>query len=72
MKYDFTVIGSGVSGMASAIILAKSGYRVCLIEKSRKLAPMIRGFKRKGLYFDTGFHYTGSLGDGEILDMYFK
>ncbi len=72
MKYDFTVIGTGISGMASAVILAKSGYRVCLIEKSRKLAPVIRGFKRKGLYFDTGFHYTGSLGDGEVLDLYFK
>ena len=71
MKYDFVVIGAGVSGLSSAIILAQNGYHVALVEKARKTAPLIRGFTRNGVYFDTGFHYTGSLGDGEILDAMF-
>ncbi len=71
MKYDFVVIGAGVSGLSAAIILAQNGYHVALVEKARKTAPLIRGFTRNGIYFDTGFHYTGSLGDGEILDAMF-
>ena len=72
MKYDYVVIGAGVSGMSTAIILAKSGFDVALIEKSRKTAPLIRGFTRNGAYFDTGFHYTGSFGEDEILDIFFR
>lgn len=72
MKYDYVVIGAGVSGMSTAIILAKSGFDVALIEKSRKPAPLIRGFTRRGTYFDTGFHYTGGLGENEILDVFFR
>ena len=69
MKYDYVVIGAGVSGMTAAIILAKNGYGVALVEKSKKTAPLIRGFKRQGVYFDTGFHHSGSFGKGEILDI---
>ncbi len=72
MKYDFVVIGAGVSGLSTAIILAQNGYHVALVEKAKKPAPLIRGFTRKGVYFDSGFHYTGSLGDGEILDALFQ
>ncbi len=71
MKYDFVIIGAGVSGLSTAIILAQNGYHVALVEKAKRPAPLIRGFTRKGVYFDTGFHYSGSLGDGEILDALF-
>lgn len=71
MKYDYVVIGAGASGMTVAIILARNGFDVALVEKSKKTAPLIRGFIRKGVYFDTGFHHTGSLGDNEILDILF-
>ena len=72
MKYDFLVLGAGISGMTTALILARHGYKVALIEKAKKIAPLLRGFYRRGIYFDTGFHYTGGLGDGEILDTYFR
>jgi all-trans-retinol 13,14-reductase len=71
MKYDYVIIGAGVAGMTAAIILAKNGFGVALVEQSGKTAPLIRGFTRKGVYFDTGFHHTGSLGDGEVLDTLF-
>jgi len=72
MKYDYVIIGGGVSGMTSALILAKQGLSVALVEKSRQLAPTIRGFTRQGLFFDTGFHYTGGLGTGEPVDLFFR
>ncbi|MBA4389741.1 MAG: NAD(P)/FAD-dependent oxidoreductase [Syntrophus sp. (in: bacteria)] len=72
MNYDYTVIGGGVSGMTSALILAKQGLSVALVEQSGQLAPTIRGFTKKGLFFDTGFHYTGGLGAGEPVDLFFR
>jgi all-trans-retinol 13,14-reductase len=72
MNYDYIVIGGGISGMTSALILAKQGFSVALVEKSASLAPTVRGFTKKGLFFDTGFHYTGGLGTGEPLDTFFR
>ena len=72
MRHDFAIIGSGISGMTAALLLARHGYSVALIEKSPVPAPTIRGFSRQGVYFDTGLHYTGSFAPGEILDVYFR
>jgi all-trans-retinol 13,14-reductase len=72
MKYDCLIVGGGLSGMTTAIIMAQKGYHTALVEKSRQTAPTIRGFKRQGLFFDTGFHYTGGLDEGEPLDIFFR
>jgi all-trans-retinol 13,14-reductase len=58
--------------MTAALIMAKKGYRTALLEASHKTAPTIRGFTRHGLFFDTGFHYTGGLNEGEPLDIFFR
>jgi len=65
MKYDDVVIGGGVSGLTTAVLLAQNGRRVCVLEQAAQIAPTIRGFVRKGTYFDTGFHYGTMLGEGE-------
>ena len=72
MKYDCLIIGGGVSGMTSAIIMAKKGYHIAILEKSHSTGPTIKGFEREGLYFDSGFHYTGGLNEGEPLDIFFR
>lgn len=72
MKYDCVVIGGGISGMTSAIIMAGKGYHTAILEKSHSLGPTVRGFERHGLFFDTGFHYTGGFSDGEPLDIFFR
>ncbi len=71
MKYDYAVIGAGVSGMSAAVILAQKGYRTALIEQSGTTGPTIRGFTRQGVFFDTGFHYTGAFSEREPLDRLF-
>ena len=65
MKYDVIVIGSGVSGLTSAVLLAQNGRKVCVVEQAARIAPTIRGFVREGIYFDTGFHYGTMLDEGE-------
>ena len=72
MTHDFVVVGAGVSGMASALLLAQNGHSVALVEKADHTAPLLRGFSRRGVHFDTGFHYTGGLGNGEPLDVFFR
>ena len=72
MRHDFVIIGSGISGMTAALLLARQGFKVTLVEKFRAASPTMRGFSRQGVYFDTGLHYTGSFAPGEILDVYFK
>jgi len=72
MNYDAVVIGGGISGMTAALLLAKHGQKVVLLERSKQLAPVVRGFSRDGLYFDTGFHYAGGLGEGGILDRFLR
>ncbi|MDL2306849.1 FAD-dependent oxidoreductase [Desulfovibrio sp. OttesenSCG-928-C06] len=64
------VIGSGASGVCSALILARYGHKVTLLEAGREVAPLLRGFSRGGLHFDTGFHHAGALGPGGILRRY--
>lgn len=72
MKYDFVVIGAGIAGITSALTLAQNGYHVALVEKAARTAPLLRGFSRRGVHFDTGFHYSGGLGAGEPLDLFFR
>ncbi|WP_290918154.1 NAD(P)/FAD-dependent oxidoreductase [Halodesulfovibrio sp.] len=72
MQYDVIIIGGGCSGLTAAITLAKLGRRVAVVEKDKRLAPLLRGFSRQGVHFDTGVHYVGGLGSGGVLESYFR
>lgn len=67
MKYDVIVIGSGIAGLTSAAILARHGRSVLIVESNRRIGGSLKTFKRNKIPFDVGFHYTGCLGDNEIL-----
>ena len=71
-KTDVIVIGSGISGLTVAGLLAKKGRKVVIVEQNRKPGGALRRFKRGGIPFDIGFHYTGGLGKGQILDVLWK
>lgn len=71
-KPDAIVIGSGISGLTVAGLLAKAGRRVVVVERNRKPGGALRRFKRDGIPFDIGFHYTGGLGRGQILEVLWK
>ncbi len=64
MRYDTVIVGAGLSGLITAVLLARHGRRVAVLEQHERPAPVVRGFSRGGSYFDTGFHYAGGLGDG--------
>lgn len=70
--YDVVIIGSGLGGLVSAIILAKEGYSVCVLEKNNQYGGNLQTFVRDKTIFDTGIHYIGGLGEGQNLNKYFK
>ena len=72
MTYDFVVIGAGISGLTTALILARHGRSVALVEKAEEIAPLLRGFSRGGHHFETGFHYAGGLDQDGILTRFFR
>lgn len=72
MAVDTLIIGSGLSGLACGIILARHGRKVLIVEQHHEPAPVVRGFKRQGIYFDSGFHYVGGAGEGGPLLPMFK
>jgi all-trans-retinol 13,14-reductase len=71
-QYDIVVIGSGLGGLVSAIILAKEGYSVCVLEKNNQFGGNLQTFVRDKTIFDTGIHYIGGLSEGQNLNKYFK
>ena len=71
-KYDVVVVGSGLGGLVSAIILAKEGKKVCVLEKNNQYGGNLQTFVRDKTIFDTGIHYIGGLAEGQNLHSYFK
>ncbi|WP_104734949.1 phytoene desaturase family protein [Hanstruepera ponticola] len=70
--YDVVIVGSGLGGLVSAIILAKEGYSVCVLEKNQQFGGNLQTFVRNKTIFDTGVHYIGGLSEGQNLYQYFK
>lgn len=71
-NYEVIVIGSGLSGLSIAYILAKNGFKVAVLEKNAQFGGCLQSFKREGVTFETGMHYVGSIEEGQILHKYFN
>jgi len=72
MKYDVIIIGSGLGGLQCGYVLSKHGFKVAIFEKHSQFGGCLQVFNRKGYTFDTGMHYIGGLGEGEILHKLFN
>lgn len=71
---DYIVIGSGISGLASAAILSKLGKKVLVIEQHYVAGGNLHAFTDKGYEFETGLHYINaesrkSMGMGRLLNL---
>jgi len=60
-KYDVIIIGSGISGLTSGILLAKEGKKVLILEKHFKAGGWTHTFKRENYEWDVGIHYIGEV-----------
>jgi all-trans-retinol 13,14-reductase len=59
-QFDAIVIGSGIGGLTTAALLAKSaGRRVLVLERHYVAGGYTHIFKRPGYEWDVGLHYVG-------------
>ncbi len=70
-KYNTIIIGSGISGMTAAIVLAREGEKVLVLEQHTRPGGLMQSYRRGSFLFPTGVHRVGSLGEGEALRHYF-
>jgi len=60
-NFDAIIIGSGISGLTSGVLLSKYGKRVLILEKHFKAGGWTHTFKRKNYEWDVGIHYIGEV-----------
>lgn len=61
------VIGSGMGGLTSAVLLGMAGYDVTVHEQHFRPGGLLHRFFREGASYDTGFHYCGGIQGDDIL-----
>ena len=72
MEKRVIIIGSGLGGLACGYILAKNGFRVTVLEKNSQIGGCMQTFVRRGVKFETGMHYIGSIEEGQLLHSFFN
>lgn len=60
-NYDNIIIGSGISGIGLAAILAKEGKSSLVLERHYTPGGFTHVFKRRGYEWDVGVHYIGQV-----------
>jgi phytoene dehydrogenase-like protein len=74
-KNDVIVIGSGISGLLSALALSREGKKVVILEKESHIGGVCRSYDVNGYRVDTGPHAITRLENGplkELIDKYFN
>ena len=70
-QYDVIIIGGGLGGLSTGVMLSKEGLNVCVLEQHSVIGGCLQSFQRNGRTLDTGMHYVGSFSEGQIMHQYF-
>lgn len=68
---EVVVIGAGLGGLTSAILLGQMGIKATIIERSPFPGGLLRSYARQGVDCAVGLHYFGPAGKGELLRQMF-
>lgn len=63
-QHDIIIIGSGLGGLISGLILAKEGYNIGIIEQNKQIGGCLQTFALDKKVFDSCVHYIGALNEG--------
>lgn len=66
-NYDIIIIGAGVSGLMSASLFSRLGYRVCVLEMDARPGGYIAGFNRLDYRFDSAIHWLNQCGENGLV-----
>lgn len=61
------IIGSGISGLTVAVLLAEHGWDVTVLEAHAIPGGLMQRFRRGPYWFDTGFHFITGSSPGSIF-----
>lgn len=70
--YDIVILGAGLGGLLSGALLAKEGYKVCIVEKNKQIGGCLQSFGFDKKLFESAVHYVGSLDQGQTLHTIFS
>jgi all-trans-retinol 13,14-reductase len=65
--FDALILGSGIGGLSTGIILSRLHLRVAVIEKNPLPGGLMRNYVRDGVDCPVGVHYFGAYGEGQPL-----
>ena len=68
---EVVIIGAGLAGLTSAILLGEMGIKAVVIERSPVPGGLMRSYARQGIDCTVGLHYFGLAGEGELLRQMF-
>jgi len=68
---NIVIIGSGIGGLSTGIILSLLNFRVTVVEKNPLPGGLMRSYRRSGFDCPVGVHYVGGLGEKEPLGRIF-
>lgn len=71
-EYDIVITGSGLGGLLSAVILAREGMKVCVLEKDKQIGGCLQTYSIHKKVYDSCVHYIGGLGKGHTLNRIFS
>lgn len=66
------VLGGGIAGLVSSIILRSKGHQVVLIEKAKQLGGLLGSMKFEEEVFDFGTHILSETGNNELDHILFE
>lgn len=72
IEYDIIIIGAGVSGLMSASLFGRFGYRVCVLEMDARPGGYIAGFNRLDYRFDSAIHWLNQCGKNGLVTQAFS
>lgn len=65
-KYDVLILGSGMGGLASAVLLAKQGKKVAILEKNPMPGGRLTSWEKEGFNVDLGVHVISRGAKGPV------
>ncbi len=65
--FDTIIVGSGLGGLTTAVLLAKAGQKVLVLERHYVAGGFTHTFKRKKFEWDVGVHYVGQVNQEESI-----
>ncbi len=68
---NVVIIGSGIGGLSTGILLSLLNIPVTIVEKNPVPGGLMRSYYRAGFDCPVGVHYVGALGKNEPLGKMF-